>query len=1006
MSNATTLIDHPIWKKLLISAENSIGKNASFYEAPEPQLFEQLMRDFEGDNNDLVEEVLEMLKTVSKNEPAEPKDWAILKEGATLLYHLQEIGFTPDPDWESAVNALWFVAGEFGQGSWSEFWEASGDESIPLVWKQKKFVLDALLQTLIRINHDDEDRIERFFNCNLSDYWKAYFLYNKEIWGGFQEDREAYFKSRLYRNNHKLTTYRLLSYRLERFDTEFEAHPHKYKEAFEFLLEYNEQIPSESSVRKQLYEALFRFLPESGTRTGMQKCLETITTILTADDAFAYLLEPDSPPSGERGKLMLFFDDLEDRWNTSKTNQHNILRNLLKSLKHDEMMVRENAAKFLEPHEDGLFKYLRYMENSKEPQAGVETFKLIRRVYKERIILLLLENISFTPKEKGKFLLQIPRLLEATWDSQSRPNHKDLLPVLLAVVQYGNEPYRTEASKFLKRKSAAIKQQLDDLIKAVGQNEEQASEMMANAVEFGSEAALKTILQQCILWVASNQYGPMVDRAAQKARQNSAAVSALINLLNNRQDIAKNEDVKKHVRLQVLEDQEDPVIQRVFHDGKLTKDEYNQHTIESLYKWCYAQRERSKVYGDLIGIQEENMRKSDGELKPEVVFELADSILSQLQKDELEERDIAVQKWITEILSEMSDDWYFEDNREAYEEIKKQLERLAIEPLSKRLPLEENVDIRENLVKILGNIGGRVAVDALVRTVTGEERERDARQELLSEYYLKPSKARSEEASILLNEAVDNAKKTMRLLQSLNTATFAIGVILILGGVSISIISDELGGRVTGALTGLGGLAAIITQFLKDPLERIQRAMADLVQVQTAFTSFVWELNLNSTYIQSQYVSEGKLTDFDLRQTIGRISQAMERTMHLIQVYADGDVTQKERRLMYSLVSEDGDGFIVTVFGTGIIKNETDKENMELAVNHTPVEAELQICTELYATFHVGGDVLAPAPGQKRIWLSLLVNGEETNSLPHIPEKEPSLVEDLTEKVGEVFKKE
>ena len=51
----------------------------------------------------------------------------------------------------------------------------------------------------------------------------------------------------------------------------------------------------------------------------------------------------------------------------------------------------------------------------------------------------------------------------------------------------------------------------------------------------------------------------------------------------------------------------------------------------------------------------------------------------------------------------------------------------TIEPLSKRLPKEENLDIRENLVKILATSAGNV--DALVRTVTGEER---ARQELLS----------------------------------------------------------------------------------------------------------------------------------------------------------------------------------------------------------------------------------------------------------------------------------
>ncbi|MCB9263391.1 MAG: hypothetical protein H6558_00030 [Lewinellaceae bacterium] len=47
----------------------------------------------------------------------------------------------------------------------------------------------------------------------------------------------------------------------------------------------------------------------------------------------------------------------------------------------------------------------------------------------------------------------------------------------------------------------------------------------------------------------------------------------------------------------------------------------------------------------------------------------------------------------------------------------------------------------------------------------------------------------------------------MRLLQQLNVATFAMGAILIMGGVIISVVSQELGGRVTGVLVRLGSMA-------------------------------------------------------------------------------------------------------------------------------------------------------------------------------------------------------
>ena len=502
-------------------------------------------------------------------------------------------------------------------------------------------------------------------------------------------------------------------------------------------------------------------------------------------------------------------------------------------------------------------------------------------------------------------------------------------------------------------------------------------------IEYGSEAALKAILEKCVIWVASAQNAPLVDRASHKARYVPGTVLALINLLNNHTNLSQEKEVRNYVFLKVLDDQQNPTVKRVFEDKKLDKKELDGHTTNEIYRWCYSLREQSKAYADLVASQEDTVRRPDGSLNPQATFNLGESILKLLMEEEMQAREIAVQKWITQLLGEMSDRWFFEDKMDTYARIKSQLERLAIEPLSKRLPKEENIDIRENLVKILGNIGGRVAVDALVRTVTGEERERAARQELLSEYYLKPSKARSEEASILLNDAVDNAKKTMRLLQQLNVATFVMGVLLLMGGVIISVASQELGGRVTGVLTGLGGLAAILTQFLKDPLERIQRAMADLVQVQTAFTSFVWELNLNGTYIQSQYVAEGLLTDFDLRQTIGRIDHAMERTMHLIQVYADGQDLKTPTQLHYLIQNEVKGGLTITLFGQSLrgTGEPNDKDKFGLAINHKPVDTHIELWTDQMVIFTLD-DTAADYNGSSRLWASLLLNGQETNALP------------------------
>ena len=991
--NTTTLplTKQSNWEKLLVSAEGSIGKNWSVYEDPEPRLFDKLMEDFGQDMESMARQVLELIAEASKDRNPGSPSWAVLKEGVTLLHHLQKNGYRPEDDWEHAIDVLWKALGEYAQGSWSGFQEDGSNDIRPRGWKQEKFVVDAFLTTLFHLPGDDESRIERFFNCKMNPYWKAFVLFWEEIWGSFQKDREPYFQAWDYRANQKLTTYQLLCYRLKNFDKEFSAHPNKPQEAFDFLNEKHELIPSEKKIRREIYFALFKYLRGSGENNSLEDDTLSVRKILGDDDVFKFLVHHTDLPAEDQGRLWLSYDDLDERWQANRKMENKILPALVAALNHNEQSVREEAIQFLRPFETELFKYLRFIERREEPiegDDGNEIFKKIGRVYRTEAAKKLLDNISFTQQEKGKLLLATPRILEARWEASDYPNHDDLLPVILATVNHEDPGIASKASQFLKRKSAVLQERLNELIKDLNQ-EDKASELIASAIEYGSEAALKAILEKCVIWVASDKNGTLVDRASQKARYVPGAVLALINLLNNRTSLSKEEEVREYVFQRVLEDQQNPTIKRVFEDKVLSKNELDTHTTQEIYKWCYSLKERSKAYADIVASQEDNIRRKDGRLIPSATFDMAKAILKLLMEEQFDEQEIAVQKWITQLLGEMSDRWFFEDKPETYARIRGQLERLAIEPLSKRLPREENLDIRENLVKILGNIGGRVAVDALVRTVTGEERERAARQELLSEYYLKPSKARSEEASVLLNDAVANAKKTMRLLQQLNVATFAMGAILIMGGVIISIVSQELGGRVTGVLAGLGGLAAILTQFLKDPLERIQRAMADLVQVQTAFTSFVWELNLNGTYIQSQYVAEGILTDFDLRQTIGRIDHAMERTMHLIQVYADGKDLRQPTQLHYLVQNSGKAGSTVTLFGQSLLgdNGRNEKDKFQLAINHQPVAANIETWNDQMVMFTLDNELLSKYNGSPRLWVSLLMNGNETNALPFTVEE-------------------
>ena len=63
--------------------------------------------------------------------------------------------------------------------------------------------------------------------------------------------------------------------------------------------------------------------------------------------------------------------------------------------------------------------------------------------------------------------------------------------------------------------------------------------------------------------------------------------------------------------------------------------------------------------------------------------------------------------------------------------------------------------------------------------------------------------------------------------------------------------------------------------------------MANLVQVEAAFTSFSWELNLNGACIQRKYVAKGELHDQGFKQTVDHIEGAMNLAMNLVAVYTE-----------------------------------------------------------------------------------------------------------------------
>ena len=163
------------------------------------------------------------------------------------------------------------------------------------------------------------------------------------------------------------------------------------------------------------------------------------------------------------------------------------------ALKHDEQNVREKAIQFLQPHETELFKHLRYMENREGrriTKMTAETFKKDRQGIPGGCGKKLLENISFTQQEKENFSTNA-RILEARWEAPIT-NHDNLLPVILATVNHDQiRKYHYTSIPQTERRHPGTPQRADQRLN----QEDKTSELIASAIEYGSDAALKTILE-------------------------------------------------------------------------------------------------------------------------------------------------------------------------------------------------------------------------------------------------------------------------------------------------------------------------------------------------------------------------------------------------------------------------------------------------------------------------------------------------------------------------------
>jgi HEAT repeat protein len=624
----------------------------------------------------------------------------------------------------------------------------------------------------------------------------------------------------------------------------------------------------------------------------------------------------------------------------------------------------------------------------------------------------LLTDSGITPSMIGRALLtESEANLPARWNSKKETV---LPPILAALENHGDPRLQMLAARWLSEKAAEIppasqnvvieqltrmqsegaprhlesainavliqlKQSgidtkatpLLELIRSEGVKDDAKIEAIGQLIKNGARDPIRALINEWVQWIAWDQKG-LIEFAAESMRPSPVAIQPLVDQLNQQWQPAGN---AKHVILSELLPPEDRGLLREIYEGykPLPSTEHDMQLKEWLNSVCQATEKIIELVRDGSASKWSNQR-------------LAKAIMDVLVADELKARALKVQYKIAKQLADMSDPKFFDDEaaKENHRKIGEELKRHAVPILGRRLPKEENVEIRECMAQALGYIGGREAIEALSRAVAGEERIRTARQELLAKYYLEPSKARSEEAANILKAAADEAKRTLRLQHRLNVAIFFVGLLLLTTGLLVSMFTQSAGTRAVSVLASFGGFAGLLYQMVNKPLERIQHAMANLVQIETAFTSFIWELNLNGTYIQSQYVAEGVLTDNEIAQTVRRIEEAMNLAMNLVAVYTQNRGQRIVTRINNLVPAAGAVGAEVAISGQHLLGDSGDKKNGAgiIAVDHTPINSADVSWNDREVKFKLPQALQTTNDHDQTVWISLFVDGMETNALP------------------------
>lgn len=186
--------------------------------------------------------------------------------------------------------------------------------------------------------------------------------------------------------------------------------------------------------------------------------------------------------------------------------------------------------------------------------------------------------------------------------------------------------------------------------------------------------------------------------------------------------------------------------------------------------------------------------------------------------------------------------------------------------------LQNDASLSNNAQTLLEQIGGQQAVDALLSHRMGVLQKAGKRVEQFDK-----------QALTIFHDTVNQAKIGFGISLKMSVGIYFVGFLLLM--VSVVQIFDEDISNWIGFVTGATGFGSLLAMFYVGPLERVQNAVANLVQTEIVFLGYIRQVTQISAMFEREYLNNEKFDIAALKKLLGFTERTIRETMPLVQTY-------------------------------------------------------------------------------------------------------------------------